>query len=325
MIANNTTPFIFIYILLLIIANPLHYDFLLYITCITPAFILYIYATFWLFPFKGDKSFLHRPFLTRLLISTLICTLPYLIVFGKRGEARPFNLLLYWTSLLFIAIPFYWMLYLQRKDKIVQLRGMQKALATSDANLQFLRSQINPHFLFNALNTLYGTALKENAEHTAEGVQKLGDMMRFMLHENNLDFIPMDKEIEYLKNYITLQKLRTQSSPDIVIDDNIDEVKCGHVIAPMLLIPFVENAFKHGISLKERSWINILLECTDKTISFEVRNSLHTHADIDTGHDRSGIGLKNVVERLTLLYPNRHEISISNNSNEFTIKLAITC
>jgi LytS/YehU family sensor histidine kinase len=189
--------------------------------------------------------------------------------------------------------------------------------------LQFLRSQINPHFLFNALNTLYGTALKENAEQTAEGIQKLGDMMRFMLHENNLDFIPMYKEIEYLKNYIVLQKLRIQSSPGILIEDNIDEARCNRNIAPMLLIPFVENAFKHGISLKEKSWITIKLECTNAIICFEVRNSIHKRFEADTEKDKSGIGLKNVAERLKLLYPARHELNVSEDKNEFIAKLII--
>ena len=99
--------------------------------------------------------------------------------------------------------------------------------------------------------------------------------MRFMLHENNLAFINMHKEIEYLRNYIALQKLRTQSSPDIIIEDNITEQNCDYTIAPMLLIPLVENAFKHGISLKERSWIKINLECTATSIVFKVRNSMH--------------------------------------------------
>ena len=119
----------------------------------------------------------------------------------------------------------------------MQLRIVEKELVKSKADIQFLRSQINPHFLFNVLNTLYGTALQENAERTAEGIQRLGDMMRFMLHENNLDFIRMNKEVEYLRNYIALQKLRTQSSPDIIIEDNINEQNCNYQIAPMLLIP----------------------------------------------------------------------------------------
>ena len=131
------------------------------------------------------------------------------------------------------------------------MRGIETQLATSYASLQKLRSQINPPFLFNALNTLYGTALSGNLANTAEGIQKLGDMMRFMLHENMQDSIPLSREAEYLRNYISLQKLRIPSESGIEINDHISEGCESQMIAPMLLIPFVENAFKHGISLNE--------------------------------------------------------------------------
>jgi LytS/YehU family sensor histidine kinase len=222
-----------------------------------------------------------------------------------------------------VVTPLTWLLYQQRRDKIIQLKGMETALERSMADLQFLRSQINPHFLFNALNTLYGTAMRERSEQTAAGIQLLGDMMRFMLHENNQDLIPMNKEIEYLRNFIALQKLRTPSSPDIQIEDNIDEVQCNRQIAPMLLIPFVENAFKHGISLQERSWIDIKLECSDTFTCFQVRNSIHHRMEADTEKDRSGIGLKNVAARLKLLYPGKHELQVHENGNEFIAKLVL--
>jgi two-component system, LytTR family, sensor kinase len=147
--------------------------------------------------------------------------------------------------------------------------------------------------------------------------------MRFMLHENHLDFIPMDKEIEYLQHYISLQKLRIQHSPEIVIEDAIQEELCNHQIAPMLLIPFVENAFKHGISLREPSWIKIGLVCEEKQVRFSVRNSVHARPEHDPEKDRSGIGLQNVIERLKLVYPGRHNISINNNDQEFAVELTI--
>jgi two-component system, LytTR family, sensor kinase len=328
LITNNTTSLVFIYFLIPLLINPIHEDFKVYFAYVTPILALYIYLTFWLFPLLGETSFgnrlkvqTHLRPVILLLLSTFICTLPVIFIF--EGNDRPFPFPAYWAFLLFIVTPLSWLLYQQRKDKILLLKGMEIALAKSNANLQFLRSQINPHFLFNALNTLYGTALKENSEHTAEGIQKLGDMMRFMLHENNRDFIPMEKEIEYLKNYIALQKLRTQSSPDIRIEDNIDDVKCNRTIAPMLLIPFIENAFKHGISLKEKSWINIRLDCAEKVINFEVRNSIHVLTESDTEKDKSGIGLKNVSERLKLLYPGTHELKVSEDKDEFIVKLII--
>jgi LytS/YehU family sensor histidine kinase len=215
------------------------------------------------------------------------------------------------------------MLFQQRRDKILQLRGVEKELVKSTANLQFLRSQINPHFLFNSLNTLYGTALLENSDRTAEGIQMLGDMMRFMLHENNQDFISLNREIEYLQNYIALQKLRTQSSPNIHIEDSIRETACSHQIAPMLLIPFIENAFKHGISLQEKSWIYIRLSCDQQGIQFEVRNSRHPRKEITPEQAKSGIGLANVTERLLLLYPGRHTLSIGGDASEFDVQLSL--
>jgi two-component system LytT family sensor kinase len=238
-------------------------------------------------------------------------------------EGFLFNFPVCWAIQVLVVTPLTWLLYQAQKDKILQLRGAQKALVRSKADLQFLRSQINPHFLFNVLNTLYGTALQEKAEQTATGIQKLGDMMRFMLHENNQAFIRMDREIEYLNNYISLQKLRTQSSPAISIEAHIAEQHCQHQIAPMLLIPFVENAFKHGISLKERSWITINLHCTEKEIVFEVRNSMHPRQDNDPENERSGIGFKNALERLKLIYPGKHRISVNGDGKEFFVQLAI--
>src|SRR6266542_4226526 len=209
-----------------------------YFSLITPIFLLYMSNTYWLFPLKEEISFFNSHIIIRLLVSAFIYTLPFAFFLADKGQP-PLFFISYWLVQLVIVTPVTWLLYQQRKDKILQLRGVEKALVKSKADLQFLRSQINPHFLFNVLNTLYGTALQENAERTAGGIQKLGDMMRFMLHENNLVFIQMSKEVEYLKNYIALQKLRTQSSPEIIIEDNISSQNCNHKIAPMLLIPLL--------------------------------------------------------------------------------------
>jgi LytS/YehU family sensor histidine kinase len=108
-----------------------------------------------------------------------------------------------------IIIPVSWWIYQARHNRKLEVHGLKTALDHSEAGLDFLRWQINPHFLFNALNTLYGTALQEKASATGEGIQKLGDMMRFMLHDNVMEHIPLDKEIAYLQNYIALQRLRT--------------------------------------------------------------------------------------------------------------------
>lgn len=321
LIVNNLTPLLLVAFLITFFTNPVHEKFMDYLAWATPVLVLFIYQTFWLFPYREGRTWLQGPVLFRLLISTFAGALFSAIVFS--GSHKLFEFSLYWLFLLLIVTPLVWLLYQQRKDKILQLKGMETALAKSTTDLQFLRSQINPHFMFNTLNTLYATALREKSDQTAVGIQMLGDMMRFMLHENNLDSIPMNKEIEYLRNYIALQKLRIPTSTDIQIEDNIGEIKCNRDIAPMLLIPFLENAFKHGISLKKKSWIDIKLQCAETFLSFEVRNSVHTGYEGDMEKDKSGIGLKNVANRLKLLYPGKHELHVNRVANEFIAVLVI--
>jgi len=244
-------------------------------------------------------------------------------VFFRHVEASIIiNLFNIGTSLL-IVVPLAWLLYKSRLNKNIELTGLKTALGRSSANLDFLRSQINPHFLFNALNTLYGTSLQENAERTGEGIQKLGDMMRFMLQENMQEKIALAREIDYLNNYIDLQKLRTQTSPEIIIQTEIDEQTNTLQIAPMLLIPFVENAFKHGISLREPSHIKISLQTRENELLFDVYNSIHPKAGNDPEKNKSGIGLENVKQRLLLLYPKRHELVIRESAKEFFIHLTV--
>lgn len=222
-----------------------------------------------------------------------------------------------------IVAPAVWLLFKRQQKGNEEVFVLKKELGTTHANLDFLRSQINPHFLFNALNTLYGTALQENSERTAQGIQMLGDMMRFMLHENLQQKILLSREIEYLRNYIDLQKLRTSDSPVISIETKIEEVLDNKMIAPMLLIPFVENAFKHGISLKNRSWIRITLHCIENQLLFDVYNSKHPKQEQDTEKDHSGVGLQNVKQRLGLLYPNKHELIIRETAEEYFVHLTV--
>jgi sensor histidine kinase YesM len=225
---------------------------------------------------------------------------------------------------LIIVLPLAWNIYQRRNaKKDEEIKTLKTELGQSDANLNFLKSQINPHFLFNALNTLYGTALQENAERTGEGIQKLGDMMRFMLEENVRDRILLSRDIDYLKNYILLQKLRTSASSSIIIETQIEDYQGALMITPMLLIPFVENAFKHGISLQNPSHIKVTLQTDGNTLYFDVHNSIHIRHDNDPEKGQSGIGLDNVKQRLALLYPNRHDLVIRENAKEFFIHLTV--
>ena len=323
-IANKVTAFIFVciavYVLLTSVGLTQQQIMLersiLIFSCFFATFISNVY---WIFPSQGSGSLLSSKILTKLLPTSLAYALP-LTIFNNNDK---FAILYCWMLQLFIITPLTWLYYQYNRETILRLKKAESALQKSTASLSFLRSQVNPHFLFNSLNTLYGTALQENAAKTSEGIQMLGDMMRFMLHENNQDLISMDREIAYLQNYITLQKLRTDVSKSIRITDNIAQQQCNHQIAPMLLIPFVENAFKHGISLNEPSWITIELTCTATNILFKVTNRIHQFSQRDPERNRSGVGLINVKERLKLLYPGQHELQIDKSENEFSIVLSI--
>lgn len=284
-------------------------------------YILFMINTYWLIPEHEKKKTALSAYLLKALWVSFLVSLPFGIFFAQ-GSTSIF--IQFYLLAVIIFMPLSWFLYQKNKARIQQLMNLQKELGHSSADLQFLRSQINPHFLFNALNTLYGTALQEKSERTSQGIQKLGDMMRFMLHENLKDRIAVEKEMEYLRNYIELQSLRVQQSENVLIETDMQEEACPHLIAPMLLIPFVENAFKHGISLKEKSWVKINLHFDAENLYFDVYNSRHPTKENDPEKQQKGIGLENVEQRLGLLYPEKHELTIRKTAREFIVHLSLT-
>ncbi len=227
------------------------------------------------------------------------------------------------TGLFFILLLASWFHAYVRSMFSREKKILQTQVSATSAELSGLRSQINPHFLFNALNSLYATALKEKSEKTADGIQKLGDMMRFMLQENHQDRIPLDKEVEYLHNYIAIQRMRIDESQGVEIRVNIQEPDREIYIAPMMLNPFVENAFKHGVSLQYPSWIYITLTLDATRLYFKVHNSLQAQREYDPEEGCSGVGLANVKKRLELIYPNRHTLDIQQSDKDYFVSLTL--
>lgn len=290
------------------------------------ALLLYCISFYTLIPKSLNTKKPLRSYILRTLLILALAYLPiaFIIMMVVHHEDVAFGVSFF--NILFqlaVTVPLTWVLFKRHAKGNEEVYVLKKELGRSNANLDFLRSQINPHFLFNALNTLYGTALQENSERTAQGIQMLGDMMRFMLHENHQPRILLSREVEYMRNYIDLQLLRTSASPDIVIETRIEDVLAERYIAPMLLIPFVENAFKHGISLKEKSWIRISLHTDKNKLYFDVYNSRHPKSEQDPEKDKSGIGLSNVKQRLDLLYPGKQELIIRETPEEFFVHLTL--
>lgn len=188
-----------------------------------------------------------------------------------------------------------------------------------EAELKFLKSQINPHFLFNALNNIYAlTVIK--SDQAPDNLLKLSGMLRYMLYDCKADRVPLGKEIEYLRHFIDLNLLKDSRGLNVQVE--LDESRPALSIAPMLLIPFVENAFKHSkVEDRANGWIRIALSTTPDTIRFVVENSLP-----DTAHPKDqvgGIGLNNVRRQLELLYPDQHDLLIEPQSDTFRVALTL--
>jgi two-component system LytT family sensor kinase len=296
-----------------------------WITVIPSAIFFYTFAVHSLAP---TTIYTRYPFLgytlrviVLLLILTAVIFVTTIVTTGHEDAASIFSLINFLFHFL-VTAPITWLLY-KKSVAGKEVSTLKKELGQSVASFDFLRSQINPHFLFNALNTLYGMAIIENASRTSEGIQRLGDMMRFMLHENMQEKIPLSREIEYLQNYIALQKLRVDSTPGIRVEASIGEDVFMGTISPMLLIPFVENAFKHGISFRDPSHIIITLEVKNEILYFDIHNSKHIRQGVDPEKDHSGIGLKNVRQRLEHLYPKKHELIVRETVSEFFVHLTL--
>ena len=192
--------------------------------------------------------------------------------------------------------------------------------AKLQAELSALKHQINPHFLFNILNGLYGLAFQNDDEPTAEGIAKLSQLMRYMLYESNDPKVPLQKEIKYIENYIDLQKLRLQQS--VAIDFSVNGKIEDKQIVPMILITFVENAFKHGVSTAKPSRISIEMDVMGTDLFFTVKNTIHRlpNTSVETV---GGIGLGNVRKRLDLLYKKAYRLDIDQNNGLFEVTLTI--
>lgn len=207
-------------------------------------------------------------------------------------------------------------------DWFRQLREKQElATQTMQSELRFLKSQINPHFLFNTLNNLYALTLKKS-DKAPEIVIKLSEMMRYMLYECNEKRVLLKKEVNYLRNYLDLERIRQHE--DIEINFLVEGQVNDQQVAPLLFIPFLENSFKHGLNTQlKNGFVNILLEVDEKHVDFQIENSKGGTVLRPDNRPSGGIGLVNVRRRLDLIYSDRYELKVSNNPNTFSVHLTV--
>ena len=239
---------------------------------------------------------------------------PELKEHAKRMEqGPPIFFILSHNIFLFIALFLYTM--------VIRISNQWKQTQKEklNAELAFLKAQVNPHFLFNTLNGIYATALDEKAMHSANAIVQLSAMMRYVMTEASETYVSLEKEMNYITSYIELQKIRLGNT--VKIDFTMTGLVEGKKIAPLLLIPFVENAFKHGVNPDYPSYIlvNILIKSTD--LEFQVYNTINK--TINQGAAYSGLGLNNARQRLELLYPGQHTLKIQHDANDFSIFLSL--
>ncbi len=225
------------------------------------------------------------------------------------------NVLLSLLLLAFILAYAFFFDYLRTRRAQLQLRKEK-----SEAELQVLQAQIKPHFLFNTLNTIFNSALQNGDEGTAELVTKLSNLLRFSIVDARQEFISLDQEISFLKAYLDLQTARLPISEKLQVECIFESSDRPAKIPPLLLIPFVENAFQYGISLEQNSFVDIVLKVQPAELIFTVKNSIPSRKTTPDGH---GTGIANVQQRLDLLYPQRHTLNIVGEATVFRVQLRI--
>lgn len=223
------------------------------------------------------------------------------------------NILISLLGLVLILMVAYLCDYIRTKQLQTQLLQSK-----SEADLHALKAQINPHFLFNVLNTVYNQASLEESPNTADMILKISDLLRFSIEEAPKNRIPLAKEISFLQNYIDLQKARLPQSPKIELDFNWEIPVNTCVISPMLLMPLVENAFRYGISLTHPSYIRLSAKLEQQTLKFSIENS-----NFASGREGLGTGLRQVQERLKLEYNDNSDFNIQRNDKTFSIHLTL--
>lgn len=284
--------------------------------------ILFFYLNF--FVFVPDLYFKNKYFyfgVAVLLCFFIIAYVPDVIVPFKQMHRPPppkprgGNYFLFKIGNVFFLFLIVFFLSLMLR---ISIRWKKTEKEKLNAELSYLKAQINPHFLFNTLNSIYSLAI-EKSDNTASAIVRLSSMMRYVINEAHHDVVSLQKEIAYLRSYIELQQIRFGDA--VALSFTVTGEIHGQTIAPLILISFVENAFKHGVNAEENSDIKIMIAITDHAIHMKVSNNKVFVQQ--QGEYEIGVGIENTKNRLQLIYPARHSLSIQDTENEFTVSLHI--
>ena len=202
-----------------------------------------------------------------------------------------------------------------KKTALLESKILETQLKLKEQELNYLKMQIHPHFLFNTLNTMYGAALKK-ADDTPNMILKLSNLLDYLLYQVDKPFVSLEDEINHIEDYISLEKMRFNETLNVSFTKDIHSNTIS--IAPMLIIPFVENSFKHGTLKNGVLHIDLSIKTTSEIIIFKISNS-----SLNKKNQNEGIGLQNIKKRLELLYPNQYQLDIFQEPSKFTVNLQL--
>ncbi len=277
-----------------------------------------VYANlYFLFP----KYFFQKKYLTYSIFLLLIVGLGAFslkLIFSTGNASFALPVFQHFTNLFFFVVVTsslkFMREFLKKQSQLIEIENKQ--LKTE---LSLLKSQINPHFLFNTLNNLYGLIIQYQNEEAGDITLKLSNLMRYLLLSSNIEQISLLKEIKFVEDYLTLEKIRLAQNVDIRFE--ISSLEKDVFIAPLLFIPLVENAFKHGLqTITDNSFAHFSLSLQSNELYFEAKNSV---GKIVSSEEKSGTGLKNLRQRLLLVYPQKHRLEIEHNKEIFKVILQI--
>lgn len=305
----------------LIDVRPFRRDFIMYVLLLIYFYLNYFYLIPHLFLNGKRPLFLF----TAILAFCVVAFLPALLIPGRmpnlcqpppgiENMGPPRRLLPMAGGSVFLFMLVFFLSILLRINQRLNDTHNEKL----KSEVSYLKAQINPHFLFNTLNSLYALCIAKSDE-APNAVLKLSGMMRYVVTESSKDHVSLEKEIDYIKNYISLQQLRMEG---VQFSFSITGSSDGKQISPLILIPFIENAFKYGLNPERESDIAVAITIEDTKLNLYVKNNKVVERISE--EEMSGMGMENTRQRLNYLYPNKHKLLIFDNNDVFEVKLSIT-
>ncbi len=278
---------------------------------------LYVFYTnfYLLTQYAGQRK--DRDYWLRLAAIVLTGPIPFSLLQQKPSDFGHYSMHLITTVPIFLFLS-----WLARTTETLVLNTIRKEQLEKQAvetELNYLKSQINPHFLFNTLNNIH-TLVYKQAPAAPEAVMHLASLMRYMIYESNAATVPLAREMDYLQDYVSLQQLRYKNSPVVDLEIKGETAACS--IAPLLFIHLLENAYKHSPARLEPGDLKVRMEINEDALTFSVENPIVKKLATSL-EEPGGIGLPNVRKRLALLYPDQHTLTIQNTGENFTVLLTI--